>query len=659
MRMSGRRSAPRHAGAAAGVRVEALERRSMLAVGGGADIPGARFIELGIGGNTALSASVTAPDGKIVVCGYPRAAPFSTVARDVFVARLNPDGTFDPSFGPDGRGYVYQDVYFSRSDEVAAAVMVQADGRIVVAGGWRAGGTAAAMAMRFNADGTLDTSFGNLDDPNDPLRLRRGVALVRWQSGDPGGDPGGDHRSIAHAIAPGPGGTIYLAGEAGPRGSQTFAVARLTPNGQLDTTFGPPRPVPPGPSMPPGTVAPAGWSTVDFTPRPDYATAVQVLPDGRLLLSGPASAPGRGGRPGREISGVGLAVVDATGLPSAGFGNGPAHGLPAGTSFLPTRRVGSAVGAAIQPDGKLVTTGMEVQEIKLVGLTPESMRLVPSRVAYLVSRFNADGTPDGGFGRRGATRVATDAIGTGTDVMIDPAGNVVVAGLTAPHWRMADNNRYGNAVVRLDPTGKADRTFGSGRNGVVSLPFAAAVDDSPDSAGGPAPERVLLERTADASTLVLSGANGQLRVAVLPPAPPAGADLVVAPPAIHSFRFTRSDPNVILAVPGGMPEKRARVKVTNTGAAAAAGTVRVRLLASKDPTADATDVVLAEAPAALRLGPRKSKVVSLSFTWPVLPGQDTYFVLAHVVADGLAEIEPANNSAAGLVTIVLGGPARW
>ena len=651
MQARGRQSAPRRDGATGRATVERLEARAMFAAAGGADIPGARFVELAVGPNTALSASARAPDGKIVVCGYTRAAPFAGASRDLFVARLNPDGSFDPSFGENGRGFVYQDVIFAGGDEVAGAVMVQPDGKIIVAGGSslsaNVGSRHAAVAVRFNVDGTLDATFGNAGDTSTPFRAERGVAVVLWDAAA----PGIDQSNVALAVAPGPDGTIYLAGQAGPRRAHAFAVARLTPDGKVDATFGQPRQVP---SAPPGTLAPAGWSTVDFTARSDYATALNVLPDGRLLLSGFASAPGRGGKGGNETSGTGLAMFDASGQLVGGYGNGPALGLPAGTSFVSARRASGGIGAAMQPDGKLVTAGLEVQQIKAVGLTPEEMRFVPTRVAYRVHRFNADGTPDRGFGRGGAARAAANPIGIGTDVEITPDGKILVAGLTSPHWTYSDANRYGNAIARLDPAGKLDRSFGPGRNGVVALPFEPAVDSSPDTAASPAPERALIERLDDGTTLVLSGASGELRVAVLPPAPAAGADLVVAPPAMSTFSWI-TDPNVLVSVFPGNVEKRARVKVTNTGTAPAAGTVRVRLLASKDPAADATDTVLAEAPATLRLGPRRSKAVSLSFTWPDLTGQGNFYVLSQVIADGVSEAEPNNNTAAGLVQVLYGG----
>src|SRR3954452_19578783 len=138
----------------------------------------------------------------------------------------------------------------------------------------------------------------------------------------------------AEAVAPVPDGTIYLAGRAAGGLSGAFALARLTSTGAVDTTFGEPRQLP---GHLPGDLTTPGWSIVGFADEHlDYATALQVLPDGRVLLSGPAAASRWGAGPamGRRkapASGIGLAMFDATGRLVSGFGNGPSLNLRAGT----------------------------------------------------------------------------------------------------------------------------------------------------------------------------------------------------------------------------------------------------------------------------------------------------------------------------------------
>jgi len=88
-------------------------------------------------------------DGKIVAAG--RAGEGNT---DFGVARFTPHGALDPTFGGDGR--VVTSVS-SKIDE-AFAVTIQADGKIVLAGG--AGGLTRFALVRYEPDGDLDPTFG-------------------------------------------------------------------------------------------------------------------------------------------------------------------------------------------------------------------------------------------------------------------------------------------------------------------------------------------------------------------------------------------------------------------------------------------------------------------------------------------------------------------
>src|SRR5690349_9482830 len=90
---------------------------------------------------------VVQPDGRIVAVG----TTFAGITRgtDFDVLRFNADGTVDTSFGAGGA--VSTD--FGALDQ-AASVALQADGRIVVGG---LSGNGFALA-RYTAAGTLDTT---------------------------------------------------------------------------------------------------------------------------------------------------------------------------------------------------------------------------------------------------------------------------------------------------------------------------------------------------------------------------------------------------------------------------------------------------------------------------------------------------------------------
>src|SRR5215203_2611247 len=94
-------------------------------------------------------------DGKIVLAVNSFGADST---QDFAVVRLNANGTTDAGFGTNGKVDISFDNF---ADEITVAVVVQADGKILVVGfvefgspGWDFG------VVRLNADGSLDTTFG-------------------------------------------------------------------------------------------------------------------------------------------------------------------------------------------------------------------------------------------------------------------------------------------------------------------------------------------------------------------------------------------------------------------------------------------------------------------------------------------------------------------
>ena len=175
------------------------------------------------------------PDGKIVGVG-------SATTGDFLVVRLTAGGGLDPTF--DGDGVVMTDfgLPFSFSLDSAAAVAVQADGKIVVAGRVLNGFTSAFGVARYDQSGALDPTFDGDG---------------RWVSAI-GPDAG------ATAVAIHPAGRIVVAGSAGFAGpDRRFVVVFLDDSG--------------------GTQV--GTSFVDLA-GVDEATSVAVQSDGKVVVAG-------------------------------------------------------------------------------------------------------------------------------------------------------------------------------------------------------------------------------------------------------------------------------------------------------------------------------------------------------------------------------------
>jgi uncharacterized delta-60 repeat protein len=94
------------------------------------------------------------PDGAIVATGVVN-APNATM--DIGLIRYNPDGSLDTTFG--NGGMVHTDL--GNSDDAGNAVALQADGHIIVVGGRGIPGGTDSVIVRYNSDGSLDTTFGN------------------------------------------------------------------------------------------------------------------------------------------------------------------------------------------------------------------------------------------------------------------------------------------------------------------------------------------------------------------------------------------------------------------------------------------------------------------------------------------------------------------
>src|SRR5437763_5491549 len=195
------------------------------------------------------------PDGKLVVVGQTyKNNDYSN--EDFVVTRYNTDGTLDTTFGRGGK--VRTD--FPGLAAVPSAVVIQSDGKIVVAGGAFPQFTFAGNfeVVRYNPNGSLDRSFGN-----------GGIVTTTFPEG-----------SYAFDVALQPDGKIIAAGTVfvdfipGEPSNTDFALARYNPDGTPDATFGN-----------------GGQVTTDFVGMEDDAFSVLIQSDGKIVAVGSADSP--------------------------------------------------------------------------------------------------------------------------------------------------------------------------------------------------------------------------------------------------------------------------------------------------------------------------------------------------------------------------------
>jgi uncharacterized delta-60 repeat protein len=258
-------------------------------------------------------------DGKLVVVGTARFG-----FQDLFaLARYNPDGTLDSTFGPAGIGEVLSN--FGIGGAAAEAVGLQADGKIVVVGHVALGGKSFFAVARYDTDGTRDTTFGLNGN---------GTATVDL----------GSASAEAGALAIQANGSIVVAGNLTFDGGQTIrpVLVRYNGDGTIDGSFGA------GGVMTLPTVATDGGK---------MGLALQA--DGKIVL-----AAGLVGTP----DGFGLVRFNGNGIVDGSFGRG-------GITPVAFAQGAAAVAVVVQTDGKLVAAGAAVdgagQVLALVRYNPD------------------------------------------------------------------------------------------------------------------------------------------------------------------------------------------------------------------------------------------------------------------------------------------------
>jgi uncharacterized delta-60 repeat protein len=356
--------------------------------------------------NDIASSVAIQSDGKMVVAGYSH---IIGVTYDFAVVRYNTDGSLDTSFGTLGK--VTTD--FGSLDDFAYSVVIQSDGKIVVAGGYDSGANYDFAVVRYNTNGSLDTSFGTL-----------GKVTTDF----------GSFHDQANSVAIQSDGKIVLAGYSNNNGGiDDFAAVRYNTNGSLDTSF--------------GTM---GKVITDFGSSRDTANSVAIQSDGKIVLAGYSTVGGNT---------YDFAVVryNTNGSLDTSFDSDG----KVTTDFGVSQDIAHSV--AIQSNGKIVVTGFN----NFGGTNTND---------FAVVRYNTNGSLDTSFGTLG--KVTTD-FGSSNDVptslAIQSDGKIVVAGSSSYNnsvntdFVVVRYNTNGSLDTSFDFDGKVTTDFGSRNDGARSL----------------------------------------------------------------------------------------------------------------------------------------------------------------------------------------------
>lgn len=373
-------------------------------------------------------------DGKIVVAGHIAMSPLPMWA----IARLEPDGSLDPSFGSGGKVVLFASGF-------ADAVTLQPDGRIVVVGTYVLSSNESHFSIaRLTANGALDPEFGSGDLVDTAI---------------------GSGNSDARSVVVQADGKIVVAGTT--TGSNVdMALVRYNADGTLDTTF-----------------SGDGIATATVGTGEDWAFDVEVQPDGKIVLCGAA-----------ELSGgfdVALVRFLANGTIDNGFGSFGRVGTDLGGA------VDAASAMVLQPDGKIVVAGYTTsggydfavvrynangtldtsfdgdgKVVTPIGLADDvatciarqadgkllaaGYSLIGADVEGSLARYEPNGALDAGYGFGGKAVVSFDpAQDIPGALLLDSQGRAIVAATSGTRFAVARVEGDGGATAAGDPVAAA------------------------------------------------------------------------------------------------------------------------------------------------------------------------------------------------------------
>lgn len=367
------------------------------------DSDGVVFHDNAAGGSHSDRGKAVAVDslGRIIAVGYSRNSALSV---ESVVWRYLPDGTLDTTFGNDydadgtPDGYVsYQGVAGGTTWDEPNAVVIAPDNKIIVVGyAWDSNLDWKMYVIRYNTDGSFDTSFGvDYDANNVP------DGFVNY--GSPAGvgfDAAGNDIAIDASVIPY---QIIVAGYMSNGVDIDMAVWRLNNNGLLDTSFG---------GNYDGIPGNDGYFIHDNAAggaANDYATGVVIDSSGRILVSGTSDQ-------GVEYNSTVIWRLTSSGALDTSFG-GDYDGLVGRDGYVIGER-----SDGIRPDSPANDIALDGNKIVVTG----------GISSVLLWRFDENGDLDVTFGEdfSGDGTLdgwsSTSALNGGVALVIDTSKNIYV-----------------------------------------------------------------------------------------------------------------------------------------------------------------------------------------------------------------------------------------
>lgn len=393
-----------------------------------------------------FNAVAVQPDGKIVAAGFT----LNGLNNDWLIVRYNTNGTLDNTFDGDGK----QTTSFGAGEDIARAIAIQSDGKIVVAGNGLVVTQDCAVA-RFNTDGSPDNTFdGDGKVTTSTTILSEELTSIAIQTD----------------------GKIVVGGNAITGLYYDDILIRYNTNGSLDGTFNF-----------------TGIVTAGIGTQNDYLNSLALQTDGKIVVAGyynngivndsytarfttsgsfDATYDGDGKRP------IALSAADDQYVGVAIYGGkiiSLGYGLIGGGSHYVVNRNNSdgSLDNTFNGSGQVTSAGLGGSNDMVNAITAQADGKVivvgtttATNADWVVARYNNDGTFDNTFDSDGRL---TTALSLGLDnaqaVAVQTDGKIVVAGSTTnglvTHF----------ALVRYNTNGTLDNTFDG--DGIQTTPVGS------------------------------------------------------------------------------------------------------------------------------------------------------------------------------------------
>lgn len=315
-------------------------------------------------GDGKLTTPIGNGESLVIQPGDQRMVVAGSDGTHFIVARYHPDGRLDTSF--DGDGKVSTNFAgFGTSTGYGRSVVLQADGKIIVAGEMESSAQDSSFITEYNnfalaryeKDGRLDTGFGT-----------NGEVATNFETAVSHSTGIRSEVDVGYNVALQTDSKIVVAGIS----NGNFALARYSSSGALDTTFDI-----------------DGKVTTDFGGE-DIAHSVITQMDGTLLVAG--SSDGRFALARYKSDGSLDTGFDGDGKVTTAFGS-DVHGYT----------------MALQTDGKIIVVG-----------TSDSQ--------FALARYNTDGSLDTTFDSDGKVTTVFDGVASARSVTVQSDGKILVAG---------------------------------------------------------------------------------------------------------------------------------------------------------------------------------------------------------------------------------------